>query len=496
MSKRTPSPLGSLATGAVTALALTVQTGLAAVVGVVIARKFGRTEETDGFFAAYGVFVVLALAATSARVVVLPRLARARDDGRLAAETAAYGAALGIIALPLVLIGMIFTDQAAAVLTGFGPNGARQAAAETLPWIVVAAVGQFYAGLCASALASLDDYVRSAIGFSLGSVLGLLLILARIDEDGIVAVGWGIALNAAIAAAFPAVSLARRAWRERMPARGIATGSLRLGTRIVELARGATVPLALQTVYLVSLVFAGRVGVGAATSFGYAFLLGSAFVAVTAGSLGLVTAVPVTREGLDPRGVARHVDSASWVALMGVAAVTGVFAVAGGELIRAVLGAAYGAPESSELGYLVVWFAPYMIASVGVSVTFPLVFVQDRLRRLPLYSVALVVLHVPIAAIAGALGGLEGLALALAFSTSVGLVALLVDLRALLLTLRGLLAALATAVSLALASFLPSDLLLLPVPAAMLGLSLFVLLIALLRPAGLFRSWRYLRALG
>jgi len=36
--------LGSLVTGAVTALGIAVQTGLAAVVGVVIARKLGRAH--------------------------------------------------------------------------------------------------------------------------------------------------------------------------------------------------------------------------------------------------------------------------------------------------------------------------------------------------------------------------------------------------------------------------------------------------------------------
>ena len=87
----TRTGLGSLATGAVTAVGIAVQTGLAAVVGVVIARKLGRTAETDGFFAAYGVFIVLALAATAVRVTVLPSLARAREAGRLSSETASYG---------------------------------------------------------------------------------------------------------------------------------------------------------------------------------------------------------------------------------------------------------------------------------------------------------------------------------------------------------------------------------------------------------------------
>ena len=123
MSKRTASTgHGSLATGAVTALALAVQTGLAAVVGVLIAQKLGYTAETDGFFAAYGVFIVLALAATAVRVTVLPPLARAREERRLSVETAAYAGAVAAAALPLALVGILAAEPLAAVLTGFGPR--------------------------------------------------------------------------------------------------------------------------------------------------------------------------------------------------------------------------------------------------------------------------------------------------------------------------------------------------------------------------------------
>ena len=83
-----------------TALAIAVQSGLAAVVGVVIARELGRTAETDGFFAAYGVFIVLALAATAIRLVVLPPLGRARVERRLGQETAAWAVALAVVAVP------------------------------------------------------------------------------------------------------------------------------------------------------------------------------------------------------------------------------------------------------------------------------------------------------------------------------------------------------------------------------------------------------------
>ena len=86
--KASGSPRTTVArSGLQTALSLATVTGLAAVVGVVIAREFGRGADTDGFFAAYGLFIVLVLVATGFRTVALPSLARAQGEGRLAAET-------------------------------------------------------------------------------------------------------------------------------------------------------------------------------------------------------------------------------------------------------------------------------------------------------------------------------------------------------------------------------------------------------------------------
>ena len=132
--ERTASPAsGSIGSGAVTAAGLAVQQGLAAVVGVIIARELGRSGETDGFFAAYGVFLVLAIAATAARVVFLPPLARARDEGRLLGETVGFGLALAIVALPVMLVAVVGADGLASVLTGFDEGLARETAAASCP---------------------------------------------------------------------------------------------------------------------------------------------------------------------------------------------------------------------------------------------------------------------------------------------------------------------------------------------------------------------------
>ena len=88
-----------------------------------------------------------------------------------------------------------------------------------------------------------------------------------------------MALNGLLAVTLPTLALARAGAprgdaarrRRARPGRASATGCSRLG-------RGAALPLALQAVYLVCLPFAAREGVGAVTSFGYAYLAASALV--------------------------------------------------------------------------------------------------------------------------------------------------------------------------------------------------------------------------
>ena len=497
MGKRTDSTgLGSLATGAVTALALAVQTGLAAVVGVIIARELGRTAETDGFFAAYGVFIVLSLAASAIRIVVLPSLARARDDQRLGAETAAWALAFGVFALPVLVVCAAAARPIAVLLTGFGPDAARDAATDTLPLLVFAAIAQVFAGLAASALAALDDYVVAAFGYIGGSVLGLAVILIRVDDDGVHAVALGMALNGLVAVGVPVAALALRARRERMPKSAVKPRNATLKRRASLAGRGIALPLALQAAYLVCLPFAAREGVGAVTSFGYAYLAGAAVVAVTASSLGLVTSVPLTRAGLDTRDVANHVVSSSWLALLAVAATAGVFALAGEQLLSAVLGDSYMNRVGEELGRLVAAFSPWMVAMIGFSVALPVVFVAERTERLGRFAALVLGISVPLAALGQVIGGLSGLALALAVTTVIALGGILHALSAARETLRGLGRAAGLVLVFASVAFVPAGLLLPPLAAALAGLAVFAVLVAVARPRGLHASWRYLRALG
>jgi hypothetical protein len=478
--------------GLQTALSLATVTGLAAVVGVVIAREFGRGAVTDGFFAAYGLFIVVVIVATGFRTVALPTLARAQAEGRLASETLGWALALAVLGLPALALGVAAPGWVADLLTGDLPEAARDTAAEVLPWMLAAAVCQLYAALAASALGALDDYATAAFGFALGSVAGVVLILARVGEDGVVAVAWGMFLNGALALAVPLAALALR----RLAGLGLADGFWR---RLLELWRGVALALALQAFYVVCLRFAAELGIGKVTSLSYAYLIGAALVAVTASSLSLVSSVPLTRLGLDERGrAAQHVVNTSWLALAVVAGASGVFALAGEDVAKAVLGDAYGGDTGTQLGRLVVELAPWMVASIGVSTTFPLLFVAGRTRRLPWLSLGALVVHVPIVWAGKALFGLAGIALALAVTTALVLAGLLLLLSpdAFARVARGLATAAAWSGGLALAAYALLALALPPIPAAALGLLAYAALLAALRPRGLVRAWAYVRALG
>ena len=501
MSKRTDSSglnssgLGSLGAAALTATSLLVVSGFAALVGVIIAREFGRTDETDGFFAAYGVFVVVVTASQAIRVAVLPSLAHAERERRLAAISAGYATALALVGIPLIVLALVASDQLAAVLTGDSSEVARDACAEALRWVVPASVAHLFTGVVASTFAALDDYATPALGYAVGSAAGLAYIVSRTDADGIVAVSRGMAVTAFVGLLVPLVALAWRARRASMPATAARPSGEPLRRRLAIFVAAAAIPLSLQLAYLVSIPFAGRLGSGAVTSFGYAYLAATTLAGITAFSIGLVSSVPLSRIELTPAAVARHVVAATWVALVVVGAAVGALALVGADLVEGVLGDAYGAEVGDEVARLVVVLSAWIVAAVGVNVTFPLAFVAGRLRALPWIGLAALAAQLLLAWIGVELFDLDGLAISLAVSTLVVLAALLAQLDAAAAGLRGVVVAAAVVAGLTCAAFLPPALVTRGAIGALVGLALYCALVVVVRPRGLTASWSYLRAL-
>ena len=474
----------AVGSGILTGISTAAVSGSAAVAGAILSRKFGHGARTDGFFAAYAVYVALVLVANALRVVVLPRFAHARAAGLLGGETGAWAAALAVPLVPVVAVALVAPHWVAGLLTGGA--GSQHQAAQLVPWLVPAAAAQVYAGIAASALAALDDYGSAALGFGAGAVAGVVAIVALVGH-GVQAFGWGIALNGAVSLGVPlAVLLARG---------GVGRPAGAVVPRLRALADGVALPFALQGLYVIGLRFASGLGEGRPTTFSYAYLIAALLVAVTASSLALVSSVPLSRDPLTPERAGRHVVSASWLSLVLVAAAAGVFALAGETVARWALGSSYGGDTGRQLGRLVVYLAPWMVVSVAVSVTFPLLFVRGRARHLPLLAAGILGLHVLVEWGGRAAFGLAGIAAGMAVTTGVALAALLWPLGSLEQALRGLAVAALVCGGLAAVAFGAPGALLGALPAAVVGLAVYTLALASWRPAGLRSAWAYARTL-
>src|SRR5438445_449948 len=190
--KSSPRPQRSaLASGLATGAAFLVLGGSAAAAAALLAQKFGRTAETDGLLAAYAVYLVLTVAAQAFRLVVLPRLERARAAGSLAAETRAYVLSLLLLAVPATALVAIFANPLGDLITGSLPHVAASTAARALPWFVAAAFLQLLAAVCASALAASDSYTIAAVAIAAGGVVGLAFFVLS-SSHGVVSLAWGL----------------------------------------------------------------------------------------------------------------------------------------------------------------------------------------------------------------------------------------------------------------------------------------------------------------
>jgi hypothetical protein len=189
------------------------------------------------------------------------------------------------------------------------------------------------------------------------------------------------------------------------------------------------------------------------------------------------------------------VVASTWVALVIVGAAVGALALFGADLVEAVLGEEYGSDVGDELARLIVVLSAWIVVAVGVNVTFPLAFVAGRLRSLPWIGLAALAAQLLLAWIGVEVLELDGLASSLALSTLLVLAALLVQLGAAAPGLRGVAVAAAVIAAFTCAAFVPPALVSRGIVGAVVGLVLYVVLVAVVRPRGLTASWAYLREL-
>jgi O-antigen/teichoic acid export membrane protein len=320
-----------------------------------------------------------------------------------------------------------------------------------------------------------------------------VFFIVTAGAHGLVSLAWGLTLNGVVAVVLPAAVLVSRGSRVRRH-REVA---LRVGSRLWQLLYGAAVPLATQALYLVALRFAAGTGEGNVTSLSYAYLLAGMFTSATAFSLSLISTASLTRRGVDTESAAEHVVHSAWVSLALVGAAAGLVALVGGRVVTALLGHAYAGDVGDELGRLVVYLSPWMVANAAFSITYPLMFVMHRTRLLLPLALAALAADIPISIVGRSQWGLTGVTFALGLSTLLLVLGLMASLSLRMLTLSVLgLARLSLLVGAATAlAFGGASLVLSAVPAAAAGLALYAVLLLAMRELGLAQAWQYVRAL-
>jgi len=486
---RSPGGRSAVRSGVLTGLGLVLSAAAAAGAAVLVAHKFGRTAATDGFFTAYGLYLVLALGAQAFRLVVAPDLTRAADEDRLGAELRAYALSFALVALPAVLLVVIFRGSIADAITGTA--SAQHEAQRALPFFIVAAFGQLLGALLASALAARGSYGAAALAFGFGPVTALIVFASLSGTYGLVALAWGLLVNAVFVVTVTGGRL--------LTLGGLGAGRVPFapGRRLWWLVRGTALPIALQGIYVVALRFAAALGVGSQTTLSYGYVIAATLVAATASALALVSSVPLTRREPDAGAVAEHVVHTTWLSLTLILAAAGVFSLVGGEIVGHLLGSAYSGEVGSELGRLVVWLTPWMIVTVAFTVAYPMLFVVGRGRGLVLLAIGAMIVVVPLAWGLRELWGLNGIALALGITTALVLVGVLAELslRMMELTLVGVGRAALLLVGLAVVAFGGAGLVLGNFLAAVVGLAVYATVLAVARPPGLRHAWAYMRTL-
>ena len=389
------------------------------------------------------------------------------------------------------MLAAVFSGAFGDLLTG--SPVAASVAANALPWLVPAAFAQMLAGLSASALAARDSYVVAAVAYALGAVTGLVIFVALADAHGLVSLAWGLAVNGAIAASIPFLALVRHG---DLRGRGGEPG-LPVLPRLRKLAQAAAVPVAMQGLYVIALRGASELGEGNQTTLTYAYLFASVLVGATASSLSLVSSAALTRRGLDAESASAHVLHAAWLSLVLIGAAAGVFAVVGGRVVSFVLGDAFSGDVGRDLGRLVIYMSPWIVAAVAFAVVFPLLFVLEKPRVLVPLAVLALAVDIPLSLVLRALLDLRGLVLALGIVTLLVVVVLMaaVSLRMLALTAAGLARTALIVAALTVVSFGLGEAVLGGFGAAVVGLAVYSGALAVLRPRGLVEAWRYMRVL-
>jgi hypothetical protein len=247
------------------------------VLALLIAQFFGKSTETDAFFAAYGIYAVGLTFIQSFRLTAVPRLVAGGDE----MVTRQLGA-VAIMTLALAIPMVVLATPVGGVVVERDPTGV---APEALRILWVALLGQLVAALLATALVVRGSYVAVGVATLLVGFVSVGTFFAVEGSAGIAAAPIGLAIAGIWLAAVLGATLVRTGWRPR----AVDGAELRaMWTEAGHLTSASAFFFSASLVYVICVTFAARQGAGEATLFAYAYVLGAMLIGVTANVAAMV----------------------------------------------------------------------------------------------------------------------------------------------------------------------------------------------------------------
>ncbi len=396
---------------AIATLALAAGSGLQAVLYL---SRFGLSQRTDAFFAAFAAYTVFGVFCQAMRVTSVPLLV---GDARMAAlGELAFARALAVIAVPVLVACELVPTPLAAVLAPGAHGGARELCVEALRILGGAMVLQLAAAGIATVLGIRGRFGTMAQAYVAGAAIGVATYLACERAAGELALGWSMLAMAAVTAAWLLRSLVAgpRAKGGARPVRGSQNVT---GAGVGEAMRGAAAILGRTAIYfvfnglyLVSLAFATRASPGDATVLSYAYLFASYVVAGTGTAIGISRVPDLTRGAQDDWDdvVADTVPHGFRYAMLAAAPALGALIASGAQLIGSLLPHSLPDAQVSTLEGFAALLVPWTIGALLVNFALPALFALERAALINRLAVPAVALHVLITLGGYALGGVWG----------------------------------------------------------------------------------------
>jgi hypothetical protein len=387
---------------AIATLAMGLTSGIQALLYL---SSFGINGRTDGFFVAFALYSSFGVFSQSIRVTSAPLLVGERP--RLAPAELAL--ALGAIALPVGILTIPLAGPLASLLApGLGETG-RGVTQDALPVLGIAMILQLWAAGGATLLAVRDRFDRIAFAYIAGAVTGLIVYLAVSSSAGELSLGWSMLAMAVVTCGLMLLGIrASHSAAAATPRRALRLGSL---ARCVGLVLGSTmVYLAFNGLYVITLAFTSNYGAGDATVLSYAYLFASYLVAATGFALGMSRIADMRRGALaDWREViADTVPAGFRYSMLLVAPALAALIAGGATLIGEVLPASFDSAQVDQLRVFTALLCAWTVAALLVNLLLPALFALGRAKIVNLLAIPLVIAHVAVTALGGALFGANG----------------------------------------------------------------------------------------